>query len=104
MESVVTHALNIHFERLFTMFTLLNFKYSEQSFLSLQVHRAADALAGVENTLVFIQNKLHDLVLKHHVVRNVRRLHLWPQQRWTKHDGDILHSHAIVLPELNDPA
>lgn len=62
------------------------------------------ALAGVEDTLVFVQDELHYLVLKDHVHGDVGRLRLRPKQSRAEYDCHILHGHAIVLPELDDSA
>lgn len=61
------------------------------------------ALAGIEDSLVFVQDELHYLVLEDHVHGDVGRLHLWPKQSRAEYDGHILHSHAIVISILNDP-
>lgn len=66
--------------------------------------RLVTTLAGAENPLIFIQDELHYLVLKDHVHGDVGRLHLGPKESRAKYDRHILHSHAIVLPILNDPA
>lgn len=63
----------------------------------------ATALARVEDTAVFIQDELHNLVLEDHVHGDVRRLRLRPKKRWAKHNGNILYGHAIVFSILNYP-
>lgn len=60
-------------------------------------------LAGVEEAIVFIQDELYNLILEDHVHRDVLRLHLRPEQRRAEDDCHVLHSHAIVIPVLNDP-
>lgn len=60
--------------------------------------------ASVENQIVFIQDKLYDLVLKDHVHREVIGLVLWSQQRWAEHYCHVLHRHAIVLSVFNNIA
>lgn len=50
-----------------------------------------------ENALVLQQNELHDLVLVHHVDRNVARLRLGPQQRGSEDDGHTLGGHPVGL-------
>lgn len=60
-------------------------------------------LASAKQTVVFIQDELHDLVLEDHVHGDVRCLRLRPKQRWAEHDGDVLHSHPVALTVLNYP-
>lgn len=59
--------------------------------------------ASVEDALVFVQDELHDLVLEDHVHGDVGRLHLWAKQGRAKDDRHVLHSHAIVIPIMDDP-
>lgn len=57
----------------------------------------------LKNALVLDENKLHYLVLVHHVDCNVARLGLRPQQRGSKHDGHALGGHAVGLAVVNHP-
>ena len=56
-----------------------------------------------EDALVLEQDELHDLVLVHHVHRDVARLRLGPQQRGPEHDGHARGGHAVGLAVVNHP-
>lgn len=56
-----------------------------------------------KNTLVLEQRELHNLVLVHHVDRDVPRLSLRSQQRGSKNDGQALSGHTIGFPVFSHP-
>jgi len=56
-----------------------------------------------ENVLVLQQYELHDLVLVHHVDRDVPRLLFGAQQRGAVHDGHALSGHTVLLAILDHP-
>lgn len=60
--------------------------------------------ASVENPIIFVQDKLYDLILEDHVHRKVVGLVLWPQQRRTEHYCHVLDRHAIVFSIFNNIA
>lgn len=61
------------------------------------------AAALVEDTLVLVQDQLHNLVLEDHEHGDVGRLCLGSEQRGSKDDGHVLNRHPIVVAVANHP-
>lgn len=50
----------------------------------------------VEDLSALDEDKLHDLVLVHHVDRHISCVQLGPHQCWPEHDADALSGHQVL--------